>query len=270
MELIGYIACAFIGMSLGLIGAGGSILMVPVLVFLFNMPPVLTTSYSLFVVGITSLFATIGKYRKGDVLLGSAMAFGITSMLVVIFIRHFVIPFLPKSFGTVGHAVLSYDLLSMVLFAGLMILAAFFMIQKTSKTAIHHVGDSGAANLLVTVPYAFVVGIVTGFLGAGGGFIIIPVMTLLLGLDIKKAVGTSLAVIAMNSLSGFLNDLNHVEVNWKFLLLITAIALAGSMAGAQLASGINSKRLKASFGWFVLILGILIITFESYHFIRII
>lgn len=269
MELIGYIACAFIGMSLGLIGAGGSILMVPVLVFLFGMPPVLTTSYSLFVVGITSLFATIGKYRKGDVLLGSALAFGITSMVVVIFIRHFVIPFLPKSFGTVGHAVLSYDLLSMLFFAVLMILAAFFMIHKAERTAVENVGN-GTANLLVTVPYALVVGIVTGFLGAGGGFIIIPVMTLLLGLDIKKAVGTSLAVIAMNSLSGFLNDLNHVDVNWNFLLLITAIALAGSLAGAQLAAGINSKRLKAWFGWFVLVLGILIITCEGYHFIKII
>jgi len=268
MELIGYLACVSIGISLGLIGAGGSILMVPVLVFLFHMPPVLATSYSLFVVGVTSFFAATGKFRKGDVLIGSALTFGLISMIVVVAIRHFIIPVIPKTFGSLGKAPISYDLLCIVLFACLMILAAIVMINKNGKAQAENIPCSDG--LLRSIPYALLVGTVTGFLGAGGGFMLIPVMTLLLGMDIKKAVGTSLAVVALNSLSGFANDLDHVDINWKFLLIISAIALLGSIVGAQLADRINSKRLKACFGWFVLILGILIITREGYNFFRII
>lgn len=268
MELIGYLACASIGISLGLIGAGGSILMVPVLVFLFHMPPVLATSYSLFVVGVTSFFAATGKFRKGDVLIGSALTFGLTSMLVVIGIRHFIVPVIPESFGSIGNAPVSYDLLCIFFFACLMIVAAIFMISKSREVHVESIPCSGG--LLKSIPYALLVGTVTGFLGAGGGFMLIPVMTLLLGLDIKKAVGTSLAVVALNSLSGFANDLDHVDLDWKFLLIISAIALLGSVAGAKLADRVNSKRLKACFGWFVLILAMLIITRESYNFLRII
>ncbi|TKC09170.1 sulfite exporter TauE/SafE family protein [Pedobacter frigoris] len=268
MELIGYCACALIGISLGLIGAGGSILMVPVLVFLFRMPPVLATSYSLFVVGITSFFAATGKFRKGDVLVGSALTFGLTSMVAVVAIRQFVIPIMPKSFGHLGHATLSYDLLSIVLFACLMILAAIVMINKSGKTDC--VTMEGSSSFMLSIPYALLIGTVTGFLGAGGGFILIPVMTLMLGMDIKKAVGTSLAVVALNSLSGFANDLNHVDINWKFLLVISAMALLGSIAGARIADRVNSKKLKAGFGWFILMLGILIITRECYSFFQIV
>lgn len=268
MELMGYLACASIGISLGLIGAGGSILMVPVLVFLFHMPPVLATSYSLFVVGVTSFFAASGKFRKGDVLIGSALAFGLTSMIVVVGIRHFIIPVIPKSFGSLGNAPISYDLLCIVLFACLMILAAIVMINKNGKAHVENA--TGPGGLLKSIPYALLVGTVTGFLGAGGGFMLIPVMTLLLGMDIKKAVGTSLAVVALNSLSGFANDLNQVDINWEFLLIISAIALLGSIAGANLADRIDSKKLKACFGWFVLILGVLIITSEGYKFLKII
>ena len=268
MESLGYLACAFIGISLGLIGAGGSILMVPVLVFLFGMPPILATSYSLFVVGLTSLFAAFGKFKKGDVLVGSALAFGVTSMVAVLVIRHFIIPILPKSFGHIGAATVSYDLLSIVLFALLMILSAYFMLAKRKNTTADEV--SGSSSLITSIPYALLVGAVTGFLGAGGGFILIPVMTLLLGMNIKQAVGTSLAVIALNSLSGFANDLGHVNIDWKFLTIVTAIAFAGSIIGAQVADKIDSRKMKAYFGWFVLLLGIVIITREGYHFIKII
>lgn len=267
MELIGYIACASIGISLGLIGAGGSILMVPVLVFLFHMPPVLATSYSLFVVGVTSFFAATGKFRKGDVLVGSALAFGFTSMIVVVVIRHFIIPLMPKSFGSLGSAPISYDLLCIVLFACLMIFAAIAMISTNHKDHDEKITPENSS-LLASIPYAILVGTVTGFLGAGGGFLLIPVMTLLLGMEIKKAVGTSLAVVALNSLSGFANDLDHVSINWKFLLIISAIALLGSIAGAKFADRINSRKLKACFGWFVLTLGIAIITHEGYNFLK--
>ncbi|MES2827946.1 MAG: sulfite exporter TauE/SafE family protein [Bacteroidota bacterium] len=266
MEVIGYIACALIGISLGVIGAGGSILTVPVLVFVFHVPPVMATSYSLFVVGVTSLFSAAGKFRKGDVLLGPAITFGLTSMAIVLLIRHYIIPHMPKYLGTLGNASFSYDLLCMLLFSGLMIVAAFFMINKNGRDCDTHGG--GSRDLLKVIPYALMVGVVTGFLGAGGGFLIIPVMTLLLGIDMKKAVGTSLAVVALNSLSGFANDVNHITIDWEFLLIITLIALIGSISGAFIAGRINAKKLKGYFGWFVLGLGVIIFTAECYTFLK--
>ncbi|MHA4896098.1 sulfite exporter TauE/SafE family protein [Pedobacter sp. PWIIR3] len=266
MVIVGFVACALIGISLGLIGAGGSILMVPVLVFLFHMPPLIASSYSLFVVGATSMFSAAGKFHKGDVLLGSALAFGITSMAAVLTVRHFIIPLIPRHLGMIGHADVSYDLLSMLLFGLLMIVAAVCMVNKTSDSQIVAEGQSG--KMIKMVSYALLVGCVTGFLGAGGGFLIIPVMTLLLGIDMKKAVGTSLAVVALNSLSGFANDLSRIDINWSFLSMITLIALGGSISGGLISSRINVARLKACFAWFVLSLGITIITAECYGFLR--
>lgn len=263
MEWIGYVACAFIGISLGLIGAGGSILTVPVLVFLFGMPPMLTTSYSLFIVGVTSLMASLTKFKQGDVSVAPAIAFGTTSMMVVSLLRHFVVPLIPESLGNIGSVPMSYSLLSMVLFAILMMVSAAFMINSRRPGCA--TDNESVARWWMTIPYAILVGIVTGFLGAGGGFIVIPVMTLFLGMDIKKAVGTSLAVIAMNSLCGFANDLGRVAIDWPFLLLITAIAVLGSITGLRVASNIDSKRLKSGFGWFVLVLGVLIMSWEGYH-----
>jgi uncharacterized membrane protein YfcA len=265
LELIGYLACALIDISLGLIGAGGSILMIPVLVFLFDMPPILATSYSLFVVGITSFVSATGRFRAGDVLLRSALTFGFSSMVTVLFIRHFIIPYIPKHIGNIGKAIVSYDLICMMLFAFLMILAAIFMLGNTEKQDMVCTNSPGKTFRMVC--YALLIGTVTGFLGAGGGFLIIPVMTLLMGLPIKKAVGTSLAIVALNSLLGFANDLGRISFDWQFLTLITIIALAGSLFGGLIAKQINSIKLKAFFALFVLSLGIILITSEIYKFL---
>lgn len=248
METWGFLACALIGLSLGLTGAGGSILTVPVLVYLFAAPPLLATSYSLFVVGSTSLLAAANKARRGEVLAGPALAFGLVSMGVVMAVRYYAVPHLPKS---------GYNEVSLMLFAILMILAAFSMIRRKQTTI-----NAGQVSLYRSLPYALLAGLVTGFLGAGGGFLLIPVLTQLLGLDMKKAAGTSLAVIALNSLAGFALDLTHVAIQWRFLLSITLIAGAGGMAGVALCGRINSQKLKVSFGWLILALGLIILSSE--------
>jgi uncharacterized membrane protein YfcA len=264
IQIIGFLACGLIGISLGLIGAGGSILMIPVLVFLFNIPPQIATTYSLFVVGMTSMFSATNKFKDGNVLIKCALSFGITSMIAVVVVRRFLIPVLPKFFGHIGNFAISYDLLSMLLFAMLMIVAAIFMVKrKAIDTEFTH---SGSPRWFGTIPHALLVGIVTGLLGAGGGFLIVPVMTLYLSIDIKKAIGTSLAIVAINSLSGFANDLTRVYIHWGFMFSITSIAVAGSILGSTLSRKINTTGLKVGFGWFIMCLGLLIITKECYQF----
>lgn len=249
MAFLGFLACALIGVSLGLIGAGGSILTVPVLVYIFRVPPLLATSYSLFVVGTTSLLAAIGKARQNEVLALPALMFGLVSMCVVMAIRHLVIPQLPRS---------GYNELSLLLFAGLMIVAAFSMIRQNGNPV-----KTGRVTWYRLLPYALMIGCVTGFLGAGGGFLLIPILTQLLGMDMKKTTGTSLAVIALNSLTGFALDLTHTTIHWAFLIVVTLMAVAGSLAGVALCKRIISQNLKAGFGWFVLVLGAFILCGET-------
>jgi len=249
MEILGFLACALIGISLGLIGAGGSILTMPVLVYLFNVPPILATSYSLFVVGTTSLLAAAEKSRRSEVLMAPALTFGLISMVVVMAVRHYLIPALPKS---------NYNAISLILFGGLMIAVAYSMIRRSEVTA-----KTSSESFFALLLYAVLIGLVTGLLGAGGGFLLIPVLTQLLGLDMKKAAGTSLAVIALNALAGFALDLAHVPIHWSLLLSITFIAVTGSLVGSALCRKIRSQKLQVGFGWFVLVLGVVILCAEA-------
>lgn len=257
MELLGYIAAAFIGVSLGLIGAGGSILTVPVIVFLFGVPQIVSTSYSLFIVGITSMISAIIKYISGDIDLKTAFTFGFISTFVVMMIRKFLIPMIPADLYHIGGIQITYNWVSMVMFSILMLLAAVSMIKQNTDTGdAKPVEKQSTVNLMLC---AVLVGIVTGILGAGGGFIIIPALVMYLNLDIKKAVGTSLAIIALNALTGFTMDVARQPVNWSFLLLITAIAVGGSLVGSAISKRIEAGRLKTAFGWFVMALGVIIL-----------
>lgn len=257
LELAGFAACAVIGISLGLIGAGGSILTMPVLVFMFHIPPILATTYSLFIVGITSLLGTVMKFRKGDVLPGVVLSFGLLSMLVVCLIRRYLLPAVPTILCQMGSLAMTYNWLSMVVFALLMMLAAWLMIRRKDVATDTDLKPSAANGRSVIA--AFSVGTVTGLLGAGGGFILIPALTLQLRLNMKKAVGTSLAVIFLNCLVGFFSDTGRGQINWVLLSGVTLTALVGCITGTSLSRHIQADRLKIGFGWFVLILGIFIL-----------
>ena len=263
MEIAGYIASLIIGISLGLIGGGGSILTVPVMVYLFGVQPLLATSYSLFVVGITSLFGAITNFRKGRVNLKTALLFGFSSVITVFFTRKFLIPAIKGLTVTVAGFTITEPIFTMILFSLLMIMAAYTMIVKKSN-AEEKIASSKNNNFTHLFLYGIIIGFITGLLGAGGGFLLIPTLVLVLGLPMKEAVGTSLLIIALNSLIGFTGDLGHFMIEWKLLLRVTLIAIIGILIGGQLAKKIEGEKLKKAFGWFILIMGIYIIAKETF------
>lgn len=261
LELVGYIAAAFIGLSLGLIGGGGSILTVPVLVYLFGIDAVTATAYSLFIVGATSLVGAWPKYKEGLVDIKTALAFGAPSIVAVYLTRAWLVPFIPDPVFTAAEFELSKRLLLMGLFAVLMVFASLSMIKDKKPVATAAGGPQGFRWGLILLE-GTVVGVLTGLVGAGGGFLIIPALVLFTGLPMKKAVGTSLLIIAAKSLIGFTGDLGQLQPDWTLLGIVTGIAVAGILVGNVLARRIDGGKLKKGFGWFVLVMGIYILIKE--------
>lgn len=251
MDVLGYIAAFLVGISLGLIGGGGSILTVPLLVYLFGIEPLLATAYSLFIVGIASLTGAVKNYKSGNVHMPTTLLFGITSVITVIITRRLIVPAIPRHIGYVGGMEVTNNLLTMVLFAVLMLFASVSMI-RSKKNEDEESAYRSETKLLL---YGAGIGLVTGLLGAGGGFLLIPALVFFAGLEIKTAIGTSLSIIALNSLIGFASDVLFLTIDWILLLSVSAIAIAGIFAGMALGEKIPGKSLQKGFGWFVLITG---------------
>lgn len=267
MEILGFALAALVGISLGLIGGGGSILTVPILVYVMGVSPILATSYSLFIVGSTAMVGAFNNWRKGFVQIKTALLFGLSSISTVFITRKFIIPAIPKHILTVGRFELTQNILTMVLFAILMLVASIAMIRNGNKKEVEQQIDKlqvKKINLPKLLMYGIAIGLATGLLGAGGGFLLIPTLVLLVGLPMKEAVGTSLLIIALNSLIGFTGDLGHFVIDWLFLAKITAIAVAGIFIGGYLSKKIDGAKLKKAFGWFVLIMGIYILIKEIF------
>ncbi len=260
MEIAGYFAALLIGIFLGLIGGGGSILTIPVLVYLFQIEPSLATGYSLFIVGCSSLAGAWKNYRFGNINLKAAFYFGTASILTVVLIRRFLLPVIPTDLFRISDFIVTKSLATMVLFASLMIIAAVHMLTKEKIPA--NSGQPVTIHFGKAMIRGMQVGLITGLLGAGSGFIIIPILIFSFHLSMKKAIGTSLLIIAMNSLSGFVGDLFHQQFNWGLLLPITAIAITGTFIGRKLGEKVPGEKLKKGFGWFVLVIGIYIIIHE--------
>lgn len=261
MEIAGYIASIFIGISLGLIGGGGSILTVPVLVYLFAVDTVVATAYSLFIVGTTSAVGSISYFRKGLVNVKTAIIFGIPSIVAVFLTRAYLVPAIPKELTTIAGFTLTKGVLLMLLFALLMIFASYSMIKKSKEVVI--TGEQ-KFNYPIILIEGTVVGILTGLVGAGGGFLIIPALVILSKLPMKEAVGTSLVIIAAKSLIGFFGESGNEVIDWVFLIKVSAFAVAGIFVGMAISKKIDGAKLKPAFGWFVLIMGIYIIIKEIF------
>lgn len=261
LEVFGFGASILIGVSLGLIGGGGSILTLPVLVYLLHLNPVTSTAYSLFIVGSTSLVGSFTYMRKELVNYQAAIVFAIPSFIAVYLTRKYLVPSIPSSLFTVGGFEVTKNIAIMVFFALVMLGASYSMI-KDKKEAKGNDSEELKFNYPLISLEGGVVGILTGIVGAGGGFLIIPALVLLARLPMKMAVGTSLLIIAAKSLIGFVGDMSNMQVDWPFLLEFTALSVVGIFVGTYMSKYIPGEKLKKSFGWFVLVMGMYIIAKE--------
>lgn len=260
MELLGYIMALFIGISLGLFGGGGSILAVPVLAYLFLLDEKLATAYSLFIVGFAALVGGIKQNINNNVDWITAVVFGIPALIGVWIVRHYVIPELPDVLFDIGDFAISRRMGMFGVFIVLMVAAALSMLKENTRK-----GGSGdiSYNYPLILIEGLIVGTVTGLVGAGGGFLIIPALVVLTNLDIKKAIGTSLVIIALKSILGFfLGDALIMSIDWNFLIVFTSITIIGIFLGVYIGNFIDGNKLKKGFGYFILAMSIFMFIIE--------
>ncbi len=264
ITVIGFASALIIGVSLGLIGGGGSILTVPILVYLLGVEASeYAPAYSLFIVGLTSLVGSVQKYREGFVDVRTFLVFGIPSIITVYLTRHSLVPAIPDIIS-IGDLELSKRLLIMGLFAILMVLASFSMMKpkKTNPQTNKIPETERKFNYPLILGEGVVVGGLTGLVGAGGGFLIIPALVKFSGLSMKKAVGTSLLIIAAKSLFGFIGDAQRLDINWNMLTMLSVLAIIGIFIGNRFSRNIPGEKLERAFGVFVLVMGIAILYTE--------
>ena len=235
----------FMGSVLGLLGGGGSILTVPILAYVAGMPAGEAIASSLVVVGITSVVGAANHAKRGGVEWRTGLIFGGVAM-VGAFVGGRLAVFVP-------------GWLLLALFAGLMVVTSIMMLRKGKKSPDHVPSKASVPMIAVE---GFLVGAVTGLVGAGGGFLVVPALVILGGLPMHKAIGTSLLVIAMKSAAGVAGHLTHVDVNWGLTMTVAGFAVAGSIVGARYSSKIPAEVLRVVFAWFVLIMGTFILSKE--------
>lgn len=257
-HIIGYIGALVVGFVLGLIGGGGSILTVPILVYLMGFNPVIATAYSLFIVGSSSLVGTIQKHRKHLVDFKTGLIFSFPSFLAVYLTRRYLVPNLPETFIHFGDFILTKEVAIMLFFAIIMLLSSISMIRN--KKEIDTTGSTQPYP--ITFIQGLVIGTVTGLIGAGGGFLYVPALVLWANLPMKKAVGTSLVIITINSLIGFTGDIQNIDIQWTFLLIFSALTIVGIVLGGYASKNVSGKQLKKGFGYFTLFMACYIIYME--------
>ena len=260
LEILGYFGALIIGVVLGLIGGGGSILTVPVLVYLLAINPVTATAYSLFVVGASALVGAFKNMQKKLVDFRTAIVFSIPAFIAVYATRKYMVPAIPESLFSIGGFEITKNIGIMLFFAIIMILASVSMIRENGKKKAD--AEKISYNYPLIIVEGIVVGVLTGIVGAGGGFLIIPALVLLAKLPMKKAVATSLLIIAIKSLIGFIGDVQNMNIDWIFLAIFTGLSVVGMFVGIYLNKFIDGKKLKKGFGWFVLLMGVYIIWAE--------
>ncbi|MEZ4792756.1 MAG: sulfite exporter TauE/SafE family protein [Gelidibacter sp.] len=256
-EILGYVGAFVVGLVLGLSGGGGSIITVPVMVYLIGVNPVTATAYSLFVVGSTSSIGAFQNFRKHLVDVKTAIIFAIPAFTVVYITRRYLVPAIPETVFTIDDFKITKEIFIMTFFAIIMLLASISMIR--SKKDIANPDFKSSINVPFLVLIGIGVGLLTGIVGAGGGFLIIPALVLLAKLPMKKAIGTSLFIIAANSLIGFTGDLQQRTIDWPLLLVFTSISIIGIIVGVYLSKFISGTKLKRGFGWFTLLVAFYII-----------
>ena len=243
--MIGYFLGMLIGLSLGLLGGGGSILTVPILVYALEMDAKTSIALSLAIVGVTSLFGVFSHYKAGNVDLKIAGIFAPFAMV-----------------GTFLGAKLSQFMsgqVQLILFALIMLAASIFMLRGKKENSDQETQEQTALNIPVIALEGIVVGIVTGLVGVGGGFLIVPALVLLAKIPMKRAVGTSLLIISLKSFSGFIGYIGIIEIPWIFLIKFTGFSVVGIFIGAYLVKYVSQTALKKAFAIFLILMGIFIL-----------
>jgi uncharacterized membrane protein YfcA len=258
-QLLGYIGALVVGLVLGLIGGGGSILTVPLLVYLLGYNPIVATAYSLFVVGTTSMVGTFQKHKKGLVDFKTGLAFSFPSFIAVYLSRRYLVPGIPKTILNFGDFTLTKEMGIMIFFALIMLIASVSMIKNQKESDVSQTKQA----YYKTFIQGLIIGTITGLIGAGGGFLYVPALVLWANVPMKKAVGTSLIIVTINSLIGFIGDIQTLQIEWVFLLTFTLISIVGILIGVFLSKFVSSKKLKKSFGFFTLVMAIYIIYKET-------
>lgn len=261
-QTIGYILAIFVGMTLGMLGSGGSILSVPILVYIMGIEPILATAYSLFIIGTTSLFGGIHKAKQKLVDFKKVILFGIPAVISVFVTRKIIVPKIPDTIFSNENLLLSKSVFIMIVFAVVMVFASVKMIKplKERSNSIDENPNYLKINLL-----GIAIGLISGFVGAGGGFLIVPTLLLFGKTPMKKAIGTSLFIVSSQSLIGFMGDIMENRIiDWKLLSLFTLASIMGIFIGNFISKKMKEEKLKTGFGWFVLAMGIYIIVRELF------
>lgn len=257
-HIIGFIGALVVGFVLGLIGGGGSILTVPILVYLLGFNPIIATAYSLFIVGSSSLVGTFQKHKKKLVDFKTGLIFSFPSFIAVYVTRRYLVPSLPDTFFQLNDFTLTKEVVIMLFFAIIMLLSSISMIRKSKEIS----GTPKIQPYHLTFIQGLVIGTVTGLIGAGGGFLYVPALVLWANLPMKKAVGTSLVIITLNSLIGFTGDIQNFDIEWTFLLTFSGLTIIGIILGGYTSKYVSNQILKRGFGFFTLIMACYIIYME--------
>lgn len=260
MLALGYTGALLIGLVLGLLGGGGSILTVPILVYLLKIDPVTATAYSLFIVGVSALFGAVRNAQKGMINYKTGVIFAIPTIISVFLTRKVIVPAIPDVLLETDSFSITKNFGIMVLFAIVMLFASYSMI-KTRKN--RESTETKNINILTLSMLGLVIGVIAGLVGAGGGFLIIPALVIIAKLQMKEAVATSLMIIAVQSLIGFTGSIGNVTIDWSFLIIFSGISVAGIFIGIYLNRFIEGPKLKKGFGWFVLVMGVYILLRET-------
>jgi uncharacterized membrane protein YfcA len=261
-QIIGYILAVFVGMILGMLGSGGSILSVPILVYVMGIEPSLATAYSLFIIGTTSLVGGIQKVQQKSVDFFKVLIFGFPAVLAVFSTRKFLVPEIPEIIFLSNDFVIKKSVLIMIVFAVVMIFASGRMITPLKEQLINR---KIKINYFKIILMGIFIGVVSGFVGAGGGFLIVPTLIVFFNTPMKLAVGTSLFIVACQSLIGFSGDIiGNQIIDWTLLKFFTTASVIGIFIGNFLSKKIEDEKLKIGFGWFVLAMGIYIIIREFF------
>jgi uncharacterized membrane protein YfcA len=264
MIIAGYFAALLIGVLLGMMGGGGSILTIPVLVYFFDLPPTEATGYSLFIVGISCIAGAYKYFRLEQIRILTGIYFGVPSVITVLLARKFILPSIPEVIFIYDRISFNRSLLLMLVFAVFMMISALRMLNNKNPEEPHH--PNNTTPVVKIIWRGIEVGLLTGLLGAGGGFIILPVLIFSFQLPMKEAVGTSLLIIALNTLSGFAGDILHgMHYDWKLLIPLTTLGVAGTFIGRKWGETFSGKQLKFYFGWFLLLMGLSILFIEIYR-----